>query len=417
MERLARRAARTRPPGRRRRALGLARAGPGGARARSRRSPMASPARCSPTDVLAVGQSLPFRPRRLGSRCPLDVAPHDRGPARARRPRLRPRARAVRPERVLGGAAPLARAERRHLPRPDRAGALDAGRAAAASSCFFGRLDAPHRQLRRHARRWSSATSPATTTSSAPAPTPSPAQRARTARSRSSSAPRRGARRAAPVPPRAAAAARSSRDVDARRCGSRAAGREPTARAAPRAARPGRASPARATGSEAEHLARADDRRRGVDGHSPAPQLLLRALGAGAVPVASRLPRYEEALDDGERGLLFEPRDATTLAGAARAPDRATRPASRASREPDRRQRRGPRLGPQAAECSTTSTRAIAARRHDPDGQAGGAQAAREARVHPRRPAHAHRPLLGLRHAGRHAARDGQGAPASARSR
>jgi predicted metal-dependent phosphoesterase TrpH len=31
------------------------------------------------------------------------------------------------------------------------------------------------------------------------------------------------------------------------------------------------------------------------------------------VPVASRLPEYEEALDDGERGLLFEPRDADML--------------------------------------------------------------------------------------------------------
>ena len=41
---------------------------------------------------------------------------------------------------------------------------------------------------------------------------------------------------------------------------------------------------------------------------------MLRALGAGAVPVVSRLPRYEEALDDGELGLLFEPRDALTLA-------------------------------------------------------------------------------------------------------
>jgi predicted metal-dependent phosphoesterase TrpH len=32
------------------------------------------------------------------------------------------------------------------------------------------------------------------------------------------------------------------------------------------------------------------------------------------VPVASRLPQYEEALADGDRGLLFEPRDTDTLA-------------------------------------------------------------------------------------------------------
>jgi predicted metal-dependent phosphoesterase TrpH/glycosyltransferase involved in cell wall biosynthesis len=51
------------------------------------------------------------------------------------------------------------------------------------------------------------------------------------------------------------------------------------------------------------------------DGQVPAPGLLLRALGAGVVPVASRLPAYEEALEDGERGLLFEPGDVETLSG------------------------------------------------------------------------------------------------------
>jgi glycosyltransferase involved in cell wall biosynthesis len=50
------------------------------------------------------------------------------------------------------------------------------------------------------------------------------------------------------------------------------------------------------------------------DGAGPAPTLLLRAMNAGVVPVASRLPVYEEALDHGERGLLFEPRDMETLA-------------------------------------------------------------------------------------------------------
>ncbi len=50
------------------------------------------------------------------------------------------------------------------------------------------------------------------------------------------------------------------------------------------------------------------------EGTQPAPAALLRAMGAGVVPVASRLSVYEEALGDGERGLLFEPRDADTLA-------------------------------------------------------------------------------------------------------
>jgi glycosyltransferase involved in cell wall biosynthesis len=69
-----------------------------------------------------------------------------------------------------------------------------------------------------------------------------------------------------------------------------------------------------ADGSEAQHLARADIAVAASAGAGPAPQLVLRALAGGAVPVVSRLPQYEEALRDGELGLLFEPRDAITLA-------------------------------------------------------------------------------------------------------
>ena len=50
------------------------------------------------------------------------------------------------------------------------------------------------------------------------------------------------------------------------------------------------------------------------DGVVPAPGLLSRAQAAGAVPVASRLTVYEETLDDGKTGLLFEPNDVDTLA-------------------------------------------------------------------------------------------------------
>jgi predicted metal-dependent phosphoesterase TrpH/glycosyltransferase involved in cell wall biosynthesis len=50
------------------------------------------------------------------------------------------------------------------------------------------------------------------------------------------------------------------------------------------------------------------------DGAAPAPTLLLRAMNAGVVPLASRLAVYEEALEHGDRGLLFEPRDIETLA-------------------------------------------------------------------------------------------------------
>jgi predicted metal-dependent phosphoesterase TrpH/glycosyltransferase involved in cell wall biosynthesis len=68
-------------------------------------------------------------------------------------------------------------------------------------------------------------------------------------------------------------------------------------------------------GSEAQHLARAHVAVAASSGVTSSPQLVLRALGGGAVPVASRLPAYEEVLREGELGLLFEPRDADTLAG------------------------------------------------------------------------------------------------------
>ena len=66
--------------------------------------------------------------------------------------------------------------------------------------------------------------------------------------------------------------------------------------------------------TEDEALARTDVLVAASDGAAPAPALLLRAMNAGAVPLASRLLVYEEALDDGDRGLLFEPRDIETLA-------------------------------------------------------------------------------------------------------
>ena len=50
------------------------------------------------------------------------------------------------------------------------------------------------------------------------------------------------------------------------------------------------------------------------DGDRATPGTLVRALGAGAVPVASRLPVYEEALADGECGFEFEPGEIATLA-------------------------------------------------------------------------------------------------------
>ncbi len=69
-----------------------------------------------------------------------------------------------------------------------------------------------------------------------------------------------------------------------------------------------------ADGSEAQHLSRATIAVAASAGTAPAPQLVVRALAGGAVPVASRLPQYEELMLDGELGPLFEPRDALTLA-------------------------------------------------------------------------------------------------------
>ncbi|MFL5886838.1 MAG: CehA/McbA family metallohydrolase [Thermoleophilaceae bacterium] len=68
-----------------------------------------------------------------------------------------------------------------------------------------------------------------------------------------------------------------------------------------------------ADGSEAQHLARADVVVAASAGSAPSAQLLLRGMAGGAVPVASRLPEYEEALGEGDLGLLFEPRDTETL--------------------------------------------------------------------------------------------------------
>jgi predicted metal-dependent phosphoesterase TrpH/glycosyltransferase involved in cell wall biosynthesis len=77
--------------------------------------------------------------------------------------------------------------------------------------------------------------------------------------------------------------------------------------------------------SEGAVLAQADVVVAATLGAIPAPGLLVRALGAGAVPVAARLPAYEEVLGDGELGLLFEPGDVDVLAGqlerAARQPE------------------------------------------------------------------------------------------------
>jgi glycosyltransferase involved in cell wall biosynthesis/histidinol phosphatase-like PHP family hydrolase len=48
-------------------------------------------------------------------------------------------------------------------------------------------------------------------------------------------------------------------------------------------------------------------------GIAPSGQLVLKAIAAGAVPLVSRIPIYEELVGDGEHGLLFERGDVTLL--------------------------------------------------------------------------------------------------------
>ena len=63
-----------------------------------------------------------------------------------------------------------------------------------------------------------------------------------------------------------------------------------------------------------ELLASADILVAASSGAQPQPGLLARGDAAGAAVVASRLAVYEEVLGDGERGLLFPPRELMTLA-------------------------------------------------------------------------------------------------------
>ena len=66
--------------------------------------------------------------------------------------------------------------------------------------------------------------------------------------------------------------------------------------------------------SEDAVLASADVVVAASHGVAPSPGLLVRALGAGAVPVASHLRSYEEVITrDDDLGLLFEPGDVETL--------------------------------------------------------------------------------------------------------
>jgi predicted metal-dependent phosphoesterase TrpH/glycosyltransferase involved in cell wall biosynthesis len=69
-----------------------------------------------------------------------------------------------------------------------------------------------------------------------------------------------------------------------------------------------------ATQSLADLLARADVLCAASSGVAPSAQLVLKSIAAGAVPIVTRIPVYEEVLRDGSDGLLFERGDVGVLA-------------------------------------------------------------------------------------------------------
>lgn len=114
---------------------------------------------------------------------------------------------------------------------------------------------------------------------------------------------------------------------------------------------------------EADVLARADVLVCASDGDDPAPDLILRGLAAGAVPLVSRLPVYEDVLQDGEGSLLFERKDTETLGAQVR----------RLVEDPallGRLRAGAPAVRPWSAMTDDVEAiyAALAARRHDPTG-------------------------------------------------
>ena len=121
--------------------------------------------------------------------------------------------------------------------------------------------------------------------------------------------------------------------------------------------------------TEAEVLAGADIVVAASGGQAPSPGLLLRAVGAGATPVASRLAAYAEIVEEHELGRLFEAGDVDTLAAQL---ERLTR--DPALREQLRERGRAAAAGPLSWTRVTDELEAVyeelAARRHAVSGNA-----------------------------------------------
>jgi predicted metal-dependent phosphoesterase TrpH/glycosyltransferase involved in cell wall biosynthesis len=108
-------------------------------------------------------------------------------------------------------------------------------------------------------------------------------------------------------------------------------------------------------------LAQADAVICASSGTLPAPAIILRATAAGAVPVAARLPVYEELAED--HGLLFEPGDVDVLVAQLRrvVEDRPLRTRLRTEAPP-------PRPWSAVADDVEATYARLVARRHDPAG-------------------------------------------------
>ena len=311
-------------------------------------------------------------PRGAADRCRRTISDLFEGAAARRLPRPR----AFRAQRGQHRAAPLARAQRRHLPRADRARRRHPGRAQGRAA----RLRAPRSRTATYGataellRRFF----PGDYAIVAPgADRCARRERAATGRVRIAFVEQeeRGAC--------GCSCARCA--ASTRRCRGR---RSCTPSAAPRPRR--RCAPTCSSGCASSTTPRRRWPRPTSSSPRPTaspphPALITRAQAAGAVPVASRLASTRRSWRWRGRAALRaqRPRDAQR---PARAPDRRRRPArtpagGRAAAAVERggRRARGP-------------VRDVAARRHDGRGNAEVAARAQGPAHHRRRPAHAHRP-------------------------
>ena len=365
------------------------------------------------------------RARRRRAAAARAVAARDRAGAAARRrpharrrppqraARLRPRPRAVRAEHVVRRPAPLARAQRGHVPRAGRARDLDPGRAPLRRALLRAARRA-HGLLRGDARADGARVPRPLPGARGPAPSRAPPRpRAATARCGSPSSTTRTARRCGcscarcggcpPGPHWRATVFTPSGRAHERRCaagcaervevvtaedGERAGG----ARGAPTSSSPRRPARRRRPGCWCARSARARSPSRAS---CPPTARSCATASAGCCSASADVDVLAAQL---ERLLADD--------GAARAGSPAPSPPPRPSWP-----------GTPSPGASRRSTREVAARRHPPRADGARARAARRAARDRRRPAHAHRPLVGLRDAGRGAARDRARRRGSARSR